>query len=469
MENTCYLAIDIGASSGRHILCEMEDGKLKLQEIHRFENGIIDEDGTYVWDTAKLFNEIVTGLRKCKEAGKIPKSLGIDTWGVDFVLLDQEDRMIGPAVSYRDSRTDGVDQEVYKLIPEDRLYARTGIQKTAFNTIYQLMAVRLQHPEYLDAAKTLLFIPDYFNFLLTGKKAVEYTIASTSQLLLAESKDWDRALLETLGLPESIFPEISKPGTTLGSLSPEIAEKVGFNCEVILPCEHDTGSAVLAVPTNGDTVYISSGTWSLMGIERMSPDCSEKSRELNFTNEGGYDYRFRYLKNIMGLWMIQSVRKELKAQSMEYSYDELCKKAALEQIPSIVPCQDNRFLAPKSMITEIREACRESGQQIPESPFELAAVVYNSLAVCYRETIEGIEEITGKHYDHINVVGGGSNAAYLNEVTAKLTGRTVFAGPGEATAIGNMLVQMLADGIFSDIQEARQCVFESFGISEFRP
>ena len=469
MKKEYYLAVDIGASSGRHILCSMEDGKLVLEEIHRFENGITDENGTYVWNVGRLFEEIVAGMKKCTELGKVPKSFGIDTWGVDFVLLDENDEMIGPAVSYRDGRTAGADLSVYEKIPEDELYARTGIQKQIFNTVYQLEAVKNQHPKYLEKAKTFLFVPDYFNFLLTGKKAVEYTIASTSQLLLAAEKDWDYELLKLLGIPREIFPKIDKPGTVLGSLKKEIVDEIGYDCTVILPCEHDTGSAVLAVPTNGDTVYISSGTWSLMGIERMEPDCSMLSQKLNFTNEGGYDYRFRYLKNIMGLWMIQSVRKELRAAGEDYSYDELCKKAALETIPSIVPCQDDRFLAPKSMIGEIRSACAESGQQVPEGAFELAAVVYNSLAVCYKETIEGIEEITGKYYDHINVVGGGSNAAYLNEVTAKTTERTVYAGPGEATAIGNMLVQMLADGVFKDLAEARSCVFRSFDVKEFRP
>ncbi len=467
MEKTYYLAVDIGASSGRHILCSMEDGKLELQEIHRFENGITDQDGTYVWNAERLFSEIVAGMKKCSEIGKIPKSVGIDTWGVDFVLLDENDCMLGPAVSYRDGRTAGMDGAFYELMPEEELYARTGIQKQIFNTVYQLMAVKKQHPEYLEKAKTFLFIPDYFNFLLTGKKAVEYTIASTSQLLLADTKDWDEEILKRMDLPREIFPKIEKPGTVLGSLKPEIVREIGFDCRVILPCEHDTGSAVLAVPTNGDTVYISSGTWSLMGIERMEADCSPRSRMMNFTNEGGYDYRFRYLKNIMGLWMIQSVRKELRERGEDYSYDELCKKAALETIPSIVPCQDDRFLAPKSMILEIQESCRESGQPVPETAFELASVVYNSLAVCYQETIADIENITGKHYDHINVVGGGSNAAYLNEVTAKRCRRTVYAGPGEATAIGNMLVQMLADGVFGNLQEARSCVFESFGIAAF--
>ena len=469
MEKTYYLAVDIGASSGRHILCSMDGGKLELEEIHRFENGISERDGSLVWDTERLFHEIVAGLKKCAALGKIPKSVGIDTWGVDFVLLDAEDRMLGQAVSYRDGRCAGMDKAVYGKIPEEALYERTGIQKLLFNTVYQLEALQSESPELLSAAETLLFIPDYFNFLLTGKKAVEYTVASTSQLIAAREKDWDRELIRLLGFPEKIFPPIEKPGTVLGSLKPEIAAEVGFDCEVILPCEHDTGSAVLAVPTDGDTVYISSGTWSLMGIERSEPDWSARSRLLNFTNEGGYDYRFRYLKNIMGLWMIQSVRKELRAAGEDYSYDELCKKAALEKIPSIVPCQDDRFLAPKSMIEEIRSACRESGQQVPENAFELAAVVYNSLAVCYRETIEGIEEITGKHYDHINVVGGGSNAAYLNEVTAKETGRTVYAGPGEATAIGNILVQMLAYGVFGSVDAARKCVFESFPIAVVEP
>lgn len=463
-----YLAVDIGASSGRHILCHMEDGKMVLEEIHRFYNGLYEMDGHLSWDTEKLFAEIIAGLKKCREARKIPRSMGIDTWGVDFVLLDENDERIGQAVGYRDSRTNGMDEEVYRLIPEKDLYVRTGIQKAIFNTIYQLMAVKKQEPQMLKQAKTFLMIPDYFNFLLTGVKCAEYTESSTSQLLNPKEKNWDFELLDILGIPTEIFPEIRMPGSFLGHFRKEIAEEVGFDLDVLLPATHDTGSAVLAVPSQEDTVYISSGTWSLMGIERPEADCSLESMKLNFTNEGGYSYRFRYLKNIMGLWMIQSVKKELKEQGIDLSFDEICKGAAKETIPSIVSCNDGRFLAPASMTEEICAACSESGQQVPGNVFELAAVIYNSLAVCYKETVEGLEKITGKKYDHINVVGGGSNAAYLNEVTAKITGRTVYAGPGEATAIGNMLVQMMHYGVFEDLAAARQCVFESFNVAEYK-
>ena len=466
---TYYLAIDIGASSGRHILGCLNDGRMELQEIYRFPNGMAERNGHLVWDTEELFREIVNGIGKCRELGKIPKYIGLDTWGVDYVLLDAEDQLTGPPYGYRDSRNDGMDQEVYKRISEQDLYKRTGIQKIKFNTIYQLMADQIQESERLQKAKTFLMIPDYFNFLLTGKKCVEYTAASTTQLLNPEDKDWDWNLIRTLGYPEDIFGEIGLPGTVLGPLQKCIADSVGFDAEIILVASHDTGSAVAAVPSTEDTVYISSGTWSLMGVERMAADCSEKSRQLNFTNEGGYEYRFRYLKNIMGLWMIQSIRKELKARGTDLSYDELCKGAAKETIRSIVPCNDDRFTLPDSMIREIQECLRESGQEVPESPYALAAVVYNSLAVCYRETIEGIEEITGKTYDHINVVGGGSNAAYLNQVTANVTGRTVYAGPGEATAIGNLAVQMIRNGELRDLSDARRCISESFGIETFRP
>ena len=310
-----YLAIDIGASSGRHILGSVQDGKIVLEEIHRFPNGMSEKNGHRCWDVDKLFQEILTGMKKCKELGKIPVSVGIDTWAVDFVLLNEKDERIGDAVGYRDSRTEGMDEEVYRIIPEEELYGRTGIQKQIFNTIYQLMAVKKQSPEQLEQAKTFLMIPDYFHFLLSGVKAVEYTNASTTQLVSPDTFDWDKELMERLGYPTDIFPEIVKPGTVLGNLTEEIARQVGYSCKVVAPATHDTGSAVLAVPaSDSDFLYISSGTWSLMGVERRSADCSHKSKVRNFTNEGGYERRFRYLKNIMGLWMIQSVKKELNDQ-----------------------------------------------------------------------------------------------------------------------------------------------------------
>ena len=457
-----YLAIDIGASSGRHMLAGMKDGKMQLEEVYRFPNGMDNKNGTLCWDVERLFTEIKNGLKKCKEIGKIPVSMGIDTWGVDYVLLDKDDNILGDTVGYRDSRMEGMDEKVYEVIPQDDLYARTGIQKQIFNTIYQLMAVKESHPEYLEQAETILMIPDYFNFLLTGVKKNEYTEATTGQLISPKTNDWDYELIDMLGYNSGMFLPVSMPGTVVGGFTEEVQKEVGFNCTVVLPATHDTGSAVLAVPTNDDdAVYISSGTWSLMGIERKEADCSMESMKANFTNEGGYDHRFRYLKNIMGLWMIQSVKKEF---TEDLSFAQICEMASKETISSIVDCNDDCFLAPKSMIEAVQKFCRDTNQQVPETVGEISSVIYNSLAKCYGDTVEEIEAITGKKYSTIYVVGGGSNAGYLNELTAKYTGRKVSAGPSEATAIGNVIVQMLHDGVFASLPEARTCVKESFDV-----
>ena len=460
-----YLAVDIGASSGRHMLASMKDGKMQLEEVYRFPNGMDNKNGTLCWDVDRLITEIKNGLKKCKEIGKIPVSMGIDTWGVDYVLLDKDDNILGDTVGYRDSRTEGMDEKVYEVIPQDDLYARTGIQKQIFNTVYQLMAVKESHPEYLEQAETILMIPDYFNFLLTGVKMNEYTEATTGQLISPKTNDWDYELIDMLGYNSRMFRPVSMPGTVVGDFTEEVQKEVGFNCTVVLPATHDTGSAVLAVPTNDDdAVYISSGTWSLMGIERKEADCSMESMKANFTNEGGYDHRFRYLKNIMGLWMIQSVKKEF---TEDLSFAEICEMASKETIPSIVDCNDDCFLAPKSMIEAVQKFCRDTDQPVPETVGEISSVIYNSLAKCYGDTVEEIEAITGKKYSTIYVVGGGSNAGYLNELTAKYTGRKVSAGPSEATAIGNIIVQMLHDGVFASLPEARTCVKESFDVKMY--
>ena len=457
-----YLAIDIGASSGRHMLASMKDGKMQLEEVYRFPNGMDDKNGTLCWNVERLFTEIKNGLKKCKEIGKLPVSMAIDTWGVDYVLLDKDDRILGDTVGYRDSRTEGMDEKVYEVIPQDELYARTGIQKQIFNTVYQLMAVKESHPEYLEQAESILMIPDYFHFLLTGVKKNEYTNATTGQLVSPKTNDWDYEMIDMLGYNSKMFRPVSMPGTVVGEFAEEVQKEVGFNCTVVLPATHDTGSAVLAVPTNDDdAVYISSGTWSLMGIERKEADCSMESMKANFTNEGGYDHRFRYLKNIMGLWMIQSVKKEF---AEDLSFAQICEMASKETISSIVDCNDDCFLAPKSMIKAVQDFCRRTGQQVPETVGEISSVIYNSLAKCYGDTAKEIEEITGKKYSTIYVVGGGSNAGYLNELTAKYTGKKVSAGPSEATAIGNVIVQMLHDGVFKDLPEARTCVRESFDV-----
>ena len=438
-----YLAVDIGASSGRHMLASMKDGKMQLEEVYRFPNGMDNKNGTLCWDVDRLITEIKNGLKKCKEIGKIPVSMGIDTWGVDYVLLDKDDNILGDTVGYRDSRTEGMDEKVYEVIPQDDLYARTGIQKQIFNTIYQLMSVKESHPEYLEQAETILMIPDYFNFLLTGVKMNEYTEATTGQPISPKTNDWDYELIDMLGYNSKMFRPVSMPGTVVGDFTEDIQKEVGFNCTVVLPATHDTGSAVLAVPTNDDdAVYISSGTWSLMGIERKEADCSMESMKANFTNEGGYDHRFRYLKNIMGLWMIQSVKKEF---TEDLSFAEICEMASKETIPSIVDCNDDCFLAPESMIEAVQKFCRDTDQPVPETVGEISSVIYNS----------------------IYVVGGGSNAGYLNELTAKYTGRKVSAGPSEATAIGNIIVQMLHDGVFASLPEARTCVKESFDVKMY--
>lgn len=468
---TYYLAIDIGASSGRHILGSIQNGRMQTEEIYRFYNGMEQKNGELCWDVKRLFQEILTGLKRCKEIGKIPVSMGIDTWAVDFVLLDKEDKIIGNAAGYRDERTKGMDQKVYKDIPEEELYERTGIQKQIFNTIYQLRAVKEKQPEQLQNACSMLLIPDYFHYLLTGKKAAEYTNATTTQLVSPVTKDWDWELIDRLGYPKKLFQKIQKPGTLLGRVTEEIQKEIGFDCEVILPATHDTGSAVLAVPSREErTMYISSGTWSLMGVERKEADCSKESEKRNFTNEGGYDYRFRYLKNIMGLWMIQCLKKELKEErGMDYSFAQLCDMAEKTTIDSMVDCNSQEFLSPKSMIDAVKGTCLKSGQRVPETPGELARVIYRSLAECYHKTAKELESSMGISYEKLYVVGGGSHAEYLNKLTARSTGKAVLAGPGEATAIGNLMVQMLKKNQWKDLKEARKCVYNSFAIKVYCP
>ena len=471
-----YLAVDIGASSGRHILSWFEDGKIQYEEIHRFYNGMDEKDGHKVWDTKRLFDEVVAGMKKCADLGKIPVSMGIDTWGVDYVLLGEHDDVVGKTYAYRDSRTEGMEEEVYRIIPEKELYKRTGIQKAIFNTIYQLMAAKKQEPGTLDEAKALLMIPDYLHFLLTGVKKQEYTNATTTGLVDPNTNQWDYDLIEKLGYPKRLFTELSMPGTLVGNLAKEIQEKVGFDCMVVLPATHDTGAAVMSVPnTSDDVLYISSGTWSLFGCELEKANCSEKAEAANFTNEGGYDHRYRFLKNIMGLWMIQSVKKEFEAgyeypgkkAEDDYSFANLCAKAEEETITSIVDANSEVFLAPESMIEAVKKCCKENGEQIPVTPWEIARVIYRSLAVCYGRAAVEIEDITGKKFPSVNIVGGGSNAEYLNKLTAQVTGRTVLAGPSEATAIGNIGAQMMADGLFAGLQEFRKCVYSSFEVRTY--
>lgn len=461
------IAVDIGASSGRLILGYLENGLLKLDEIYRFENNIVQKGTTFCWEEVKLFQEIKNGLHKCKEMGIRPDSIGIDTWAVDFVLLDENDKPLTDAVSYRDPRTDGMMEQVFEVIQKERLYLETGIQFQKFNTIYQLYSIKQNKPEILAKAKSFLMIPDYFHYLLTGKKVNEYTNATSTQLVNAFTKKWDTQLLDILGLNKEMFKEIKTPKTILGSLSEELVSEFGFDMQVILPATHDTGSAVISVPEKEDTIYISSGTWSLIGVENYFPICITKALDYNFTNEGGIDYRYRFLKNIMGLWMIQEVKRNYLNK---YSFSELVELAIkAEYFTSIVDVNDDRFLKPVNMVEEIRNYCKETKQSEPILPGEVAKCVFDSLAASYKTAVSQIEEIFEKEFEKINVIGGGCQNEMLNQLIADVTGKEVNAGPVEATAIGNIVSQLMALGEMEDIKEARAIIKNSFEVKKYLP
>jgi rhamnulokinase len=466
MKKNYCLSVDIGASSGRLILGDLNNGKLNLEEIHRFDNSIIEKNGHFCWDIDALFSEIKAGIQKCNEIGIQPVSIGIDTWAVDFVLLDEKDQPLTDAVSYRDPRTDGMMEEVTEIFMKERLYLETGIQFQKFNTIYQLYALKKENPEVLEKAKSFLMIPDYLHFLLTGKKANEYTNATSTQLINAFTKKWDKEIINALGLNFEMFEEIKMPKETLGSLKDELVKEFGFDMNVILPATHDTGSAVLAVPELDDTIYISSGTWSLIGVENHFPICVTKALDYNFTNEGGMDYQFRFLKNIMGLWMIQEVRRNYDNQ---YSFAELVDLSKeVSGFESTVNVDDQRFLKPDNMIEEIQNFCKETNQNVPEQPGEIAKCVFESLANSYKKAVAEIEDIFEKEFSTINVIGGGCQNELLNQLIADVTKKEVFAGPVEATAIGNLVAQLIALEEIEDINKARGIIKQSFEVKKIK-
>ncbi len=485
-----YLAIDIGASSGRHVLgCVNEDGIIELTEVHRFDNTQVRLRGHDCWDIDMIWENILIGLEKCREAGTIPETIGIDTWGVDFVLTDAQGNRIGDAVAYRDARTNDVAAHVDGNVGLERLYRATGIQRQTFNTIYQLSALAGEHPEELEAAQHFLMIPEYLNYLLTGNMVNEYTNATTTNLVNARTCTWDADVLEEAGIPQRLFGNLAMPGTVVGELTPQVQQRVGFNARVMLPATHDTGSAFLAVPAlDAQAVYLSSGTWSLLGVEHEGPITSDASRFQNFTNEGGFEKRYRFLKNIMGLWMIQSIRRELNGvdyvagkgtarerSEKEIGFGDLAQAARDEQrahpdaAVSHVNVNDDRFLAPESMIEEIKRACHETGQAVPETLGQLMRCVYESLTSCYADSINALSALTGRTYTSINIVGGGCQDAYLNELTARTCGIPVYAGPIEGTSLGNLVVQMIGDGCFDDLQQAREAIRRSFDVVEYLP
>jgi len=453
---TYYLAIDIGASSGRHILGHIENDRLCLEEIYRFDNNIKNENGTLIWDIDKLFSEVKSGIAKCKQLGKLPKTVAIDTWGVDYVLLDEYNKEVLPAVSYRDSRTQESSKAVGEIIPQAELYSRTGIQKQSFNTIYQLYADKLSGK--LDKAKHFLMMPEYLSFELTGEMRNEYTNATTTNLVNAESKQWDKYTLNKLGLPEDIFSPLSVPGTVVGSFTDEVKNEVGFDSTVILCPSHDTASAVAACPIDGESVYISSGTWSLIGTENTYPVLSEKAQKANFANEGGIEYRFRFLKNIMGMWLLQNIRRNI---NKELTYDEMMNLARNSSFTEKIDPNDSAFLAPENMIEAVRSYLGK-----PDLPLsDVLSSVYHSLADSYRKAVEEIESISGKEIKAIHIVGGGSKDKYLNKLTAEYTGKEVFTGLMEATATGNLLSQIMYDKNIT-LTEAREIIKRTFDVKE---
>ena len=467
MDKQAHLAIDIGASSGRHILGWLDGGIIRLEEVYRFWNGMEQMDGQLCWDVDKLFGEILKGMEICAKSWPIPISVGIDTWGVDFVLLDAEGKRVGPVVAYRDSRTEGMDLEVGKCIPEQELYARTGIQKMPFNTIFQLMALKINAPHYLSEAAHMLLMPDYLHYRLCGSMNTEYTIASTTGLIGAASKTWDSEVIARCGFPQSLFGKIEPPGTIAEGLTDEAKRAVGYDCTVVMPTSHDTASAFLAIPAKSDnSVYISSGTWSLMGVELLEPITSEASRMANITNEGGYQYRYRYLKNIMGLWILQSLQREI-GEGVGYAELEAMTRAS--EYDGIVDVDEDRFYAPDNMADAVRGACLDGGYDEPRNLGDMARCVCRSLAISYSKTVNELQALTGRRFDSINIIGGGSENAYLNEVTAQTCGLPVYAGPTEATALGNIVSQMIAYGELSGLEEARQTIHRSFSIREIQP
>ena len=448
------LAIDMGASSGRHILGYIEDGKLKLQEIYRFDNGFIDVDGTFCWDIEKLFEEIKNGLKECNKLGIHPETVAIDTWGVDYVLLDKDKKEIMPAVAYRDPRTLGIPEEIDSIIPRNELYERTGIQATNYNSIYQLYCDKKSGK--LENAEYFLMMPEYFSFKLTGEIKNEYTLSTTGGLVNTKTFERDDEILEKLGIPKKIFSPLSLPGTVVGTLTDEIKSEIGFDTTVILCASHDTASAVAACSVGDNGIYISSGTWSLIGTENAQPVTCEKAMNSGFTNEGGIEHRYRFLENIMGMWLLQSIRKNL---DKKYTYDEMMKMAMESDFTECVNPNAEDFLAPESMIEAIRNYLGK-----PELPIsDVINCVYRSLANAYNEAVKVIEEISNKQVDVINIVGGGCKDTYLNSLTEKITGKKVIAGPVEATAAGNIMVQLMYLDKNLDLTKARELIQKSFG------
>ena len=468
MKTSAYLAVDLGAESGRVMSGSLANDRLQLKEIHRFQTGGVRLGEHLHWDFLNLWREIKRGLSLAEPS---VRSIGLDTWGVDFGLLDAQDILIGNPHHYRDSRTDGIMDAVFEIAPRDEVYGKTGIQFMQLNTLYQLFAMVKGNSSALASAERLLNMPDLFNFFLTGEKANEFTISSTTQCYNPIKKDWDFETLNKLGIPTKIFGEIVQPGTLLGKLHPSIAQEIGYSTSVISGAGHDTACAIAAVPALGsDHIYLSSGTWSLMGVLLDQPIISPESMAAEMTNEGGFDGKIRFLKNIVGLWLVQESRRLWAREGFKYSYDDLTQMAAkAPSLVSLVVPGEIRFLAPKNMPDEIRAYCQETGQPVPESKGAVIRAALESLALEYRWVAEQIERITGKEYSVVHIIGGGTQNKLLNQFAANATGKSVVAGPVEATAIGNILIQAIAMGEISSLSEGREILKRSFDVESYEP
>lgn len=465
------LAFDFGASSGRAIIGSFDGEKITLKEVHRFTNDPVDLGGTLYWDVLRLFYEIKQGIVKAKIAGGFD-SIGIDTWGVDFGLIDKNGRLLENPVHYRDKRTSGLVEESFKSVPRQKMYDITGIQFMELNTLFQLISLKKQRPEMLERADKMLFMPDLFAYFLTGKMCSEYSIASTSQLIDINTRSWSKELLDAFGIKESLFAPLTEPGTQLGNLSKKICEECGVeSVPVISVCGHDTQSAITAVPCeSGDFAFLSSGTWSLFGTELQKPIVNETSLKINITNEGGFGGTTGFLKNIIGLWLIQESRRQWQREGKDYSYADLEKLALSEEPFKCFIDPDAPEFVPQGNIPErVREFCRKTGQYVPESVGEIMRCIYESLAMKYRMTFEKLCECTGKDYPVIHVIGGGTKDGLLCRMTASSCGKTVKAGPIEATVMGNVAVQLMSDGAIGSISEARKAVAASESLKTYEP
>jgi rhamnulokinase len=472
MSKNQFLAFDLGASSGRAILGTLENGKLELTEVHRFKNQMTRIHGSYYWNIYSLFDELKTGLKKCINEFNIqPDSIGVDTWGVDYSLVSESGQLVGLPFAYRDHRTDNAIEDFFKVLPKKETYLLSGIQFMQFNTLFQLFASKQEKHSRVNIAESLLFTPDTLNFLFTGVKKNEYTIASTSQMLKPGKPEWQSALLKAAEIPEDLVNEIIQPGTVVGNILSEIQEDTGSK---EIPCiavaSHDTASAIASVPANGGNwAYLSSGTWSLLGIESSEPLVSEKTLEMNFTNEGGVDGTTRFLKNIMGMWLIQECKRiwdEEKVLEWPEIVD-MCMEA--EHFKCFINPDNSTFLNPGNMPKTIQEYCKNTNQAVPETKGEIARCIYDSLVLKYKLTIKQIESVTGKTIDKLHIIGGGANNKMMNQLTADALGITVFAGPTEATAIGNLMMQAKAVGAVQSLTEIREVIKNSFEVCEYTP